>query len=236
MKKIIRALLSNALRRTRGWTRIALIGLTLLCFGLASLAPAKQSNIEDYATARRVFWSVLYADGGETLYCGYKFKSGKQRALNIEHVVPMSWATRTLKCGTRSQCRRTSSDFNRLEADLHNLYPSLRKINDERGSFKFAMIPGEKRSYGACDFEVDFRKRTVEPRPAVRGRIARTMFYMKDTYDIEIFAQLGKRLLQWHRQYPPTDEEKRRNAVIDELQGTRNKYIDSPDIASKLRF
>jgi len=78
------------------------------------------------------------------------------------------------------------------------------------------MISGEQRSYGACDFEVDFRKRTVEPRPMVRGQIARAMFYMKDS--IEIFAKLGKQLLQWHMQYLPTEEKKRRNAEIDELQ------------------
>jgi len=91
------------------------------------------------------------------------------------------------------------------------------------------MIAGEKRNYGACDFEVDFPKRTVEPRPMARGQIARAMFYMKDTYNIEIYAKLVKQLLQWHMRYPPTEEERRRNAVIDELQSTRNKYIDHPD-------
>ncbi len=224
------------LRKTSGLTRLIVMLFVVAGLGLRTIVGAGQSNIEDYQAARSVFWSVVYADGGETLYCGQSFEPGYAKELNIEHVVPMSWATRTLKCGTRKQCRRNSPKFNRLEADLHNLYPSLRKINDERGSFRFGMISGEKRRYGACDFEVDFRTRIVEPRPQVRGDIARAMFYMHDRYGIQIFNKLGKQLLQWHKQFPPTDEARHRNDVIEGLQGTRNPYIDKPNKADGLDF
>ena len=205
-------------------------------FGLRTYLGAGQSQIADYDAARRVFWSILYADGGETLYCGYKFQTGYTKELNIEHIVPMSWATQTLKCGTRKQCRRNSPEFNRLEGDLHNLYPSLRKINDQRGSLRYGMISGEKRKFGACDFELDIRTRIVEPRPEVRGDIARAMFYMHERYAIEIFSKLGRQLLQWHEQFPPDDADKRRNDVIESLQGTRNRFIDDPKSARSLEF
>lgn len=203
---------------------------------MRTIVGAGQSSIEDYQAARNVFWSVVYANGGETLYCGHSFEPGYAKELNIEHIVPMSWATQTLKCGTRKQCRRNSAEFNRLEADLHNLYPSLRKINDQRGSFRFGMISGEIRKFGACDFEVDFRARIVEPRPQVRGDIARAMFYMHDRYGIPIFSKLGTQLLQWHKQFPPTDEARHRNDVIEDLQGTRNPFIDDPNKANDLNF
>ena len=205
----------------------------LLAFSLLAVASAllaEQQRIPDYDAARSLFWRSLYNQGGETLYCGEKFGDDR-RGLNVEHVFPMSWVTRELRCGKRNQCRRRSERFNRIEADLHNLYPARREINDARRSYRFAEIPGELRRFGSCDFEVDDRQRTIEPRPASRGEIARAMFYMRDTYDLPIFRKQTELLLRWHRADPPSDEERRRNEVIDKIQGTRNPYIDKPELA-----
>ena len=197
--------------------------------GLHSVS-AQQTRIPDYETARRIFWSELYDNGGETLYCGHIFNDSRAKGLNVEHIFPMSWVTKALNCGTRRECRRYSDRFNHIEADLHNLFPSRTDLNDERGSFPFGMVKGEPRKYGHCDFEVDFRQRQVEPRPEVRGDIARAMFYMAETYGFEIFNRQAKMLNRWHRDDPPDESERRRNDRIEQLQGTRNPYVDRPDL------
>lgn len=207
--------------------RSALAICALLTVASASLA--EQQRIPDYDAARGLFWRSLYSQGGETLYCGEQFGNNR-RGLNVEHVFPMSWVTRELRCGKRNQCRRRSERFNRIEADLHNLFPARRDINDARRSYRFAEIPGEVRRFGSCDFEIDERQRTIEPRPASRGEIARAMFYMRDTYDLPIFRKQTELLLRWHRDDPSSDEERRRNDVIEKLQGTRNPYIDQPEL------
>ena len=148
------------------------------------------------------------------MYCGEKFGDDR-RGLNVEHVFPMSWVTRELRCGKRNQCRRRSERFNRIEADLHNLYPARREINDARRSYRFAEIPGELRRFGSCDFEVDDRQH----------RARRT------EGGAPIFRKQTELLLRWHRADPPSDEERRRNEVIDKIQGTRNPYIDKPELA-----
>jgi deoxyribonuclease-1 len=199
-------------------------------------ATAGQTGIPDYETARGVFWYELYGTGGETLYCGRPFRAGERRGLNVEHVYPMSWVTRELRCGERKQCRERSAEFNRIEADLHNLFPSETLTNDARSSFRFGIVPGEPRRFGACDFEVDERARVAEPRPASRGEIARAMFYMSKTYGLKIFASSGRLLQQWHFEDPPDDQERRRNDRIEQLQGTRNPFVDRPEAAQKLRF
>ena len=219
--------------------RYRLKSLLLFLTGWFSLQPAFAGppSIPDYETARSLFWSRIYPEGGETLYCGKKFGSKKGKQINVEHVFPMGWVTRSVKCGTRWQCRRRSPEFNRIEADMHNLFPSLERINDARGAFRYGMVRGESRKFGAdCDFEVDYRRRSVEPRSAVRGDIARAMFYMKETYDLEIFSKLGKLLMEWHLADPPDAEEKRRNDRIERIQGNRNPFIDDPGLARKLRF
>jgi deoxyribonuclease-1 len=193
-------------------------------------------KVQDYETARRLLWSKVYSDGGETLYCGERFGPRKGREINVEHVLPMSWATRFLKCGSRNECRKSSSRFNQIEGDLHNLYPSLASINKARSSFPYGEISGERRNYGKCDFELDARGKLVEPRARARGEIARAMFYMKAEYGIAIRPRLGKLLYKWHRQDPPDKIEEHRNVIIEKLQGNRNAFIDNPELADDLKF
>jgi hypothetical protein len=49
------------------------------------------ARIIDYHSARLLLWGTLYAQGGETLYCGQQFGASKGKNINIEHVFPMSW-------------------------------------------------------------------------------------------------------------------------------------------------
>jgi deoxyribonuclease-1 len=164
------------------------------------------------------------------------FNSRRGKQFNVEHVMPMSWAMKKLNCKDRDSCRRNSQRFRQIEADIHNLYPSRRDINQARGSFPFAMVRGEQRHFGQCDFELDRKRRVVEPRTSVRGDIARAMFYMYDQYEIRIHARQAKLLKQWNRQDPPDGFEIKRNEVIEKLQGNRNRFIDNPSAAEQLRF
>lgn len=192
--------------------------------------------LPNYDHAREAFWNQLYAGGGRTLYCDVPFDPDDRPKVNIEHVFPMGWVVNGLDCDERAHCRNSSEHFNRIEADLHNLYPALADVNYARGSMRFGEVAGEDRWSGDCDFEIEERARTVEPRPAVRGDIARSMFYMQDVYGLEIFRKQGNMLKQWHRGDPVSDEERRRNDAIEALQGTRNPYIDHPERADTIRF
>ncbi len=183
--------------------------------------------IENYYEARGIFWDELYPNGGTTLYCGETFSDHNRDHINIEHVFPMSWVAWSLNCGERKQCRKNSAEFNRIEADLHNLFPSRENINEARRSHPFGNVKGEKRKYGACDFEIDYQKKIVEPRKEIRGDIARAMFYMANRYDLEIREKQYQTLQQWDKQDPVTVEEKARNKKIKSLQGNSNPYIDN---------
>ena len=216
--------------------------ITAICLLLSTCACAEHTSaqkgkrIPDYKTALDLMWGTLYAGGGETLYCAREFGRNKGSKINVEHVFPMSWAAWRLKCGKRNECRRTSPEFNRIEADLHNLWPSRKDVNKARRSHPFGVIKGEKHSFKGCDFELDERRRLVEPRPEARGEIARSMFYMANEYDLEIRDRLGKTLLRWNRDDPVSDEERRRNDAIEKIQGNRNPFIDDPSKAKGLRF
>lgn len=200
-----------------------------LCFCLFVLMSGEAlAEGGGYRAIIPVFWAELYPDGGEELYCGKPF-ARFDRQVNIEHVFPMAWVTKSLGCGKRQQCRANSRRFNRIEADMHNLFPARRDMNKARGAMAYAEIPGENGLVPGCDLEIDTRRRLVEPRPAVRGDIARAMLYMAQRYDLKLYARQRQLLLEWHRIDPPDAVEQRRNDVIERLQGQRNPYIDHMD-------
>jgi deoxyribonuclease-1 len=209
-----------------------------LLLGAAALTQACSAAEppDSYRQMLRELWGEVYAQGGVELYCGGRFDRDSGRKLNAEHVYPMSWVTRELRCGTRDQCRERSPGFNRIESDLHNIYPARTDANRLRGSMPFAEVAGEQHAIAGCDIEVDEGSRTVEPRPPVRGEIARAMFYVQQTYGMPIYPRQGELLLRWHRADPPDAEERRRNDAIAKIQGRRNPFIDDPAQADRLRF
>jgi len=190
-------------------------------------AIADQDKIKNYSKARDMHWEQLYPNGGWTLYCGQRFED--RTGLNVEHIYPASWMGAHLECGTRDECQDTSERFNRMEADLHNLYPSRADINRGRSNYKFAMIDGEDWYKDDCDFEKDNALDVAEPRPIARGNAARSIFYMSVEYGLPIDPVMLEVLKQWNQEDPPSCHEMRRNNTIEEIQGTRNPFIDHPN-------
>ena len=60
------------------------------------------------------------------------------------------------------------------------------------------------------------------------------MFYMADEHDLDIRARLGRTLKRWNRDDPVSAEERRRNDLIEKLQGNRNRFIDDPELVEHI--
>lgn len=204
----------------------------------------------------------IYTDNQITFYCGCNYqtkekklipnwdscdyfprneytKSGKvnSRSLRIEweHVMPAWFFGHGMKCwknGGRKACKK-DNQFEKMEADLHNLVPAIGEINGDRSNFSFANIDGEKRVYGACDFEINFQNRVVEPREAIQGDIARIYFYMSETYNLSLTKKLKKMLNNWSKLDPVDQKELERNSKIFRIQGNSNPFVDAKQTIKK---
>jgi len=119
---------------------------------------------------------------------------------------------------------------------MHNIWPARKDVNSARSNYRPAVIRGERYVFAGCDFEVDEDQRLVEPRPAARGRIARSLFYMWERYDLYLQPQLVKLLRQWNREHPPDSEERSRNEAIEKLQGRRNRFIDQYTLINTMKI
>jgi deoxyribonuclease-1 len=188
----------------------------------------KQIVLDDYDKAKLVFWKVLYQHGGITLYSRQQFAQKKPQWINIEHVYPMSWVVNEIGCYDRGTCRRYSDEFNLIESDLHNMYPTRKALNRLRGSLSYGNVQTPSKYYQEYNFEIDFKHRVVEPDVMSQGNIARAMLYIADAYGMKIFSRQMRVLKQWHRLDPPSLWEKKRNDLIETIQGNRNHFIDYP--------
>lgn len=185
-----------------------------------------QTKLDSYFDTIPLFWNKLYSSGGKTIYSLEGFDSNKPRWINIEHIFPMAWVVNSFDCIDREDCRNKRA-FCYIESDMHNLFPSRRDLNSLRGSHRFGVVKGELRAFGTYNLKVDKQKRLVEPAPASQGEVARAMFHMSQTYGLKIFSKQRQTLAYWNKIDQPSKEERRRNDIIEEIQGTRNIFIDN---------
>lgn len=126
----------------------------------------------------------------------------------------------------RQCCERVDPVFNAAHNDLFNLVPAVGQVNGQRSDYNWGMIPTEKREFGTCNMEVDSSIRRVEPPETVMGDIARTMFYMADTYGFNLSRQDEQLYTAWSRQDPPDAWEIERNRRIKAIQGKGNRFVE----------
>ena len=102
------------------------------------------------------------------------------------------------------------------------------KINGRRSNYSFGFIDGEKRFYGACDFEVESEDSKAEAAPHVLGDVARAYLYAwsHPAYQLPLSEAELLKYWSWHLADPPTEWEKTRDARIAELQGNHNPFSD----------
>lgn len=214
-----------------------IISLIILA-GIFHNSHADTLPVDNYdEVAVNTFWNELYSNGGWSLYCGYRFDPAvdltEGRQFVIEQIYPVSWMLKHMKCESRRQCRLDKkSRYTRMEADMHNLYPAWQEIDVIRRDTSYGIIEGENWRYDTCDFERHLG--ITEPRPIARGNIARSIFYMHSEYGLPIEKQMLDDLKAWNRNDPPSNQEMLRNNLIEELQGNRNPYIDSPEKAERI--
>lgn len=163
-----------------------------------------------------------------------------------------NWRKENLWPTTRG-ARESSPAFN----DVHSTAPGDWNVLDA----KIAMNPSFGLLFGNCGTvspmencitpadpetgpETSTDTKIWLPPPSARGAIARGLFYNALRYpwmsltDCPPFfeGEYGylSELLQWHKDYPPTDAERRRNdQACRRWQGNRNPFIDYPDLVPR---
>ena len=191
-----------------------------------------QDQLSDVKAATQLLWNQVYGQGGTTLYCGALFnQEGSQ--LKTSMVYTSKQLKSALRCITTRQCGIMNPRYAYMVSDLHNLYPALARVELVRRNAQFgeldSSVPSKFDDIG-CDMKTSFQM--VEPRDEAKGNIARAIFYMHIEYGLPIVGQV-QMYKKWHQMDPPDAEEKARNDKIAGLQGTRNRFIDNPELVEQ---
>ncbi|GAB2799995.1 hypothetical protein GCM10027040_29390 [Halomonas shantousis] len=109
-----------------------------------------------------------------------------------------------------------------------NLVSSIGEANGDHINMRYRMVASvDTFQYGQCQSKMSFSERRFEPRPGIRGDIARTYWYIRDTYDVSISRQQQQLSEAWAVADPVNDWERLHNRRIAAIQGHGNPYIET---------
>lgn len=199
----------------------------------------------------------LYAGHEQTFYCGCTYsektidftscgytpkgKPETAQRLEWEHVVPAEnfgrsfpeWRDGHPRCVDnkgkpfkgRNCAWKVAKVFRYMEADLYNLMPEAAETNRLRSNYDPAMIAEKQRDFGTCDFEIENRR--FEPRPEIRGDMARIYLYMDYAYPGRgILSQQKRQLFEaWSKQDPVDDWKRECAKRIEKIQRNANPLV-----------
>lgn len=140
-------------------------------------------------------------------------------------------------------CEHTwpQSKFNRSEdmalqkTDLHHLFPVDSRANSSRSNNPFGEVKGvdvhENCAASQKGVILGTNTKGFEPPDSHKGNVARALFYFSVRYKSSLPQEYQERLKHWNSLDPVDEFERERNETIYEVQGTRNPFIDDPDLA-----
>ena len=183
--------------------------------------------------------------------CGYIprneiTKKGKKNVragrIEWEHVIPAENFGRQFSCWRdgdsecvnsrgkkykgRKCCEKVNKQYRIMQADMHNLFPSIGELNADRKNYRYDFELPRKGQYGECRFNVDFKAKRAKVREEIRGIIARDNLYFNKQYNMKLSKQELKKYNTWNKQYPPDVWEIERNKRIEKIQGNLNEFIE----------
>lgn len=168
------------------------------------------------------------------------FLNGANDGINTEHTYPQGFGLADTKA----------------ESDMHNLFPSRVKTNNDRGNRPFGESPDASTTrWYLLNTELTNVPATMvdkyselgsagqfEPREEVKGDIARAMMYTYTIYrdlvgpaNPDFFPMQKDILCQWHEQDPVDEKEWKRTWKIASYQsGKANPFVLDCSLASRI--
>ncbi len=206
-----------------------------------------QHQVLGYKLARKYLFGALHLKQNENgyyitdVYCEKVFNNHTipgntigpmsippDKYINCEHTWPQSKFNSHL-------------DIEMQKSDLHHLYPSDNQANGLRSNFPFAEVSGHETSLPYCNQSIlgylasgKAAPLYFEPIPSHRGNVARAIFYFSIRYNLPVQTAEENSLRKWHQEDPVDEEEMLRNNAIMQVQGSRNPFIDYPEMVEMI--
>jgi endonuclease I len=205
-----------------------------------------------YGESRDTLFSKVYAvdDSLTCVYSGHTlymdpdkdptvtvYLNGDKDGINTEHTFP----------------RSKGAEFGNAKSDMHHLYPTRSKVNEERSNFPFGEINDEEtdlwfykdkslinKPTENIDKYSEWKWEVFEPREDHKGNVARAMMYFYTMYkdqaderDPNFFKDMTPNLCEWHFLDPVDSLEWARTNIIAKYQQFPNPFVLDCSLASR---
>lgn len=154
-----------------------------------------------------------------------KKQNKNKYGLTAEHIYPQS----------------LTKQYKSAKHDAHNIYLTLQTHNCYRNNYKYvdeidftysyknSLYFSNNLKYDCTRNYKNTRLRYYIPIYTSRGKIARTLAYMKINYPRLVLSDVIDKstLIKWNFKYPPDKFEKYKNILCYKLQGNTNIFIDN---------
>jgi deoxyribonuclease-1 len=231
--------------------------LALTLASIYAYAGGNEQN-DSFIVAKKELMEIYKSNPNpKTIYCEAGFDQRKKIYLpkgveidkyrnrvrvEFEHVVPAEnfgrafseWREGHAQCSSskgkkykgRKCAEKMNQEYRLMSSDMNNLYPSVGSVNARRSNYNFTMLPTATSEFGTCDMRFEGRK--VQPPENSRGIIARSYFYMDQTYPKYSMSKQQKQLFAvWDKSYPVDEWECKRAALIELYQKNVNQVVKS---------
>jgi hypothetical protein len=127
-------------------------------------------------------------------------------------------------------------------SDLHHLFPTDNKMNGSRANFEFANVDKKSAPELKCagnyqgaalvpaGMQVPAANISYEVPDAQKGNTARALFYFAVRYRTTMSDLEERYMREWNKLDPVDDAERSVNDQIQEFQGSRNPFVDFPEL------
>jgi endonuclease I len=134
---------------------------------------------------------------------------------------------------------KTKYFYNKIKSKFKNNNKILKKIIVKREKQYNKKNKNNKNKFIKIHNSQNYKNNKLKlfiPHEESRGAIARSLAYMKYTYpNIELDKVINRStLIEWNRDYPPTNIERIQNEVIKNIQGNYNIFILNYDLVNTL--
>ncbi len=206
----------------------------------------------DYGTSRDTMFRNVYGvnDSLRCVYSGHTvymdpskdptttvYMNGSDNGINTEHTFPQS----------------KGAEFGNARSDMHHLYPTRAKVNEERSNFPFGDIDDNETDVWFYKDKSQFNKPTTnideysewkwqmfEPRESHKGNVARAIMYFYTMYkaqadaaDPDYFSSMLPTLCEWHFLDPVDSLEWVRTWKIAKWQVYPNPFVLDCSLVSR---
>ncbi len=154
--------------------------------------------------------------------------------LNCEHTIPQSFF----------------AEAEPMKSDIHHLFPTYANWNSTRSNHPFKDIADSSTEKwmrstasqttiptSAINEWSEYANSSFEPREDHKGNVARSIFYFYNMYPTQAgpLSKVGdiNMFYQWHLADPVDADEIDRNNKVAQYQGSRNPYIDFPELVDE---